>query len=111
MDHATRVALITGAASGIGRQLALDLARDGYAIAGIDLAQDGLASLEAELQKLNARCSWAVADVTDVDGLQRAATDLEARLGPTDLLIASAGIGVETSGLDYRAADVARVIN
>jgi short-subunit dehydrogenase len=56
------------------------------------------------------RCAWAVADVTRADELHAKVRELEAALGPTDMLIASAGIGIETSGLDLRAADVARVI-
>jgi NAD(P)-dependent dehydrogenase (short-subunit alcohol dehydrogenase family) len=104
------VALITGAASGIGRQLALDLARDGYAIAAVDLLRDGLVALAEELDKAKVRHAWAVADVTDMTALQAAVTDLEARLGPTDLLLASAGVGIETTGLNYRADDMAKVI-
>ena len=105
------VALITGAASGIGRQLALDLGRDGYAIGALDLNEDGLRALADELSRLNVRQATAFADVTDMDALVAAVASLEAQLGPTELLIASAGIGLETSGLNYRAADIAKVIN
>ena len=47
---------------------------------------------------------WAVADVTDRAALFAAVRDLESRLGPTDLLIASAGVGMETSALNFDAA-------
>src|SRR4051794_22406607 len=94
------VALITGAASGIGRQLAILLARDGYRIAAIDLQADALAKLAQELG-----CVTAVADVTDAAALAATVGELEGRVGPTDLLIASAGVGIETSGLAYSAED------
>jgi short-subunit dehydrogenase len=104
-------ALITGAGSGIGRQLARTLAQEGYRIAALDLVPAGLEPLAEELKQLGATCATALADVTDAAGLGAAVADLEVRLGPIDLLIASAGVGLETSGLNYSAADVARVIN
>src|SRR5438046_1568312 len=94
-------ALITGAGSGIGRALAKLLAHDGYAIGAIDRREDGVRSLSEQLQAQYKSIAYAVADVTDAPGLLQATRDLEARLGPTDLLIANAGIGTETSGLDY----------
>src|SRR5579884_515992 len=106
MTNPSPVALITGAGSGIGRQLALALARDGYRIAALDLQPAGLESLAKELS-----CATAVADVTEPASLNAAVADLETRVGPTDLLIASAGVGIETSGLNYRADDIAKVIN
>ncbi len=105
------VALITGAASGIGRGLALALARRGWAIAALDCREDGLRTLAAELAAQPTRCAWAVANVTQIDALHDAIRRLEQTVGPTDLLIASAGIGLETSGHSLRAADVARVID
>src|SRR5947207_9582736 len=93
--------LITGAASGIGRQLALLLAAQGRPIAAVDLHAEPLKTLEAELQAQNRRCAWAVADVTDSAALTATVRDLETNLGPTELLIASAGVGVETSPLNF----------
>lgn len=102
------VALITGAGSGIGCRLAHVLAQDGYAIAAVDLREDGLRSLAADIKT---PLAWAVADVTDPAALQSAVTELEAKLGPTDLLIANAGIGIETPGLAYNVANMNKVMN
>ncbi len=99
------VALITGACGGIGRPLALELAKQGSAIAALDLRPEGLAELERELQSKGARVASAVADVCDAAALAAATADLEQRLGDIDLLIANAGIGRENSALDFRAAD------
>ncbi|MBY0526071.1 MAG: SDR family NAD(P)-dependent oxidoreductase [Gemmataceae bacterium] len=103
-----RVALITGAGSGIGRQLARTLAAEGAAIAAVDLTPEPLAALAAELAGKS--IATAVADVTERDALLRATGDLQAKLGPADLLIASAGIGIETSALQFVAADFERVV-
>ena len=105
---ANQVALITGAGSGLGRQLALLLAGEGAAVAAIDLQPESLARLAEDLP--GKRVVWAVADVTDLAALRAAVIQLEGRLGPTDLLIASAGIGMETSALNYRAEDFEAII-
>jgi NAD(P)-dependent dehydrogenase (short-subunit alcohol dehydrogenase family) len=114
-----RVALITGAAGGLGKALALELARtrhlvigtgrlpvrSDYRIAGVDLRPEGLAELESELTAAGASAATATADVTNADGLRAAVVALEERLGGTDLLIANAGIGCENSALTFSAAD------
>lgn len=98
-----RVVLITGAASGIGRQLALNLAAEGAHIAALDRQGDALDRLAAELKGKPIVC--AVADVTDLAALRTAVPQLESRLGPIDLLVASAGIGIETPAESFRAED------
>jgi short-subunit dehydrogenase len=105
------VALITGAASGIGRGLAMALARRGHAIAALDCCEEGLVALAAELAAQKSRHTWAVADVTQAETLLERIRQLEQAVGPTDLLIACAGVGIETTARSLRAADVARVID
>lgn len=106
-----QVALITGAASGIGRQLALLLAERGTAIAALDRYTEGLVSLEQELKARQSKIAWTQGDVTDVEELKKNVLQLESSLGPIDLLIASAGVGIETSALNYNAADMNMVLN
>lgn len=100
---ANRVILITGAGSGIGRQLAITLAGEGAVIAAMDLQAEALAGLAAALP--GRTVAWAVADVTDRPTLHQEVNRLAQVLGPIDCLIASAGIGYETSALSFRAAD------
>ncbi len=111
MTSSSPVALITGTASGIGRSLAHRLAREGYAIAALDRHETGLRSLADEFHSKNQRLAWALADVTDPTELLRAVAQLESQLGPTDLLVANAGIGLETSGLKYDIAAMNQVLN
>src|SRR5262249_54383520 len=92
-----------------GRQLALTLAAEGARIAALDRQAEGLDALAAELKGKPLAC--AVADVTDLPGLRAAVARLEGELGPTDLLVANAGIGRETPALTFRAEDIAEQIN
>src|SRR5437773_8219852 len=98
-----QVVLITGAASGLGRQLALDLAREGAVIAAVDLKEEPLTRLAAELG--GQRTAWGVADVTDAGAIRNAALELGGKLGAIDILIANAGIGRDNSALNFRAED------
>jgi short-subunit dehydrogenase len=100
-----RAALITGAGGGLGKALALELAREGYAIAGVDLQAQGLAELERELKAAGTPVATEPADVTDADGLRKAVGALEKRVGGTELLIANAGIGRENPAVGFSAAD------
>jgi short-subunit dehydrogenase len=105
-----QVAMITGAGSGIGRQLALELASRGAVIAAIDIRAAGVESLMGELKRLGGSGGWEIADVTDRPGLIRAATALSRVLGPVDLLVANAGIGLENPALTFDAEIFARQV-
>jgi NAD(P)-dependent dehydrogenase (short-subunit alcohol dehydrogenase family) len=107
-SFANQVILITGAGSGIGRHLALTLAREGAAIAAVDLQAEPLAALAGELS--GQRHAWAVADVTNRAAVHLAVAELGAGLGPIDVLIACAGIGLETSALAFQGDVVASII-
>ena len=100
-----RVVLITGAASGIGRALAHRLAAEGARIAAVDLQAAALDTLAGELRGPG-HIACAVGDVTDLAGLRAAVATLEGQLGPTDLLIASAGIGRKTSADEFSALEI-----
>jgi NAD(P)-dependent dehydrogenase (short-subunit alcohol dehydrogenase family) len=108
-SFADRVVLITGGASGIGRQFAKALAAEGAKVAALDLNAGLLESLAAELK--GKPFASAVADVTDLAAVRAATRQLEERLGPTDVLIASAGLGRETSALDYKGEDMNAILS
>jgi NAD(P)-dependent dehydrogenase (short-subunit alcohol dehydrogenase family) len=107
-SFAKQVILITGAGSGIGRRLALTLAGEAASIAAVDLRPEGLAALAAELA--GKPFASAVADVTNPDAIRSAVAQVSERLGPVDVLVANAGIGIETSAQNYRAEDFEAVI-
>ena len=105
---ANQVILITGAANGIGRQLAKLMAAEGATIAAVDLEESGLKSLSEELS--TNRMAWRVADVTQFQSIQDASTQLAEELGPITMLVANAGVGIETSALDIHPEDMETTI-
>jgi short-subunit dehydrogenase len=82
------VVLLTGAANGIGRATAEALAARGYRLALIDRDAARLAEVADRLE-----AAHAAADVTDGAAMREAIIRLEAEAGPTDVLLACAGIG------------------
>jgi NAD(P)-dependent dehydrogenase (short-subunit alcohol dehydrogenase family) len=83
-----RVALITGGASGIGAELARQLAGRGMRLGLIDINQAPLDAVAASIPGTET----AVADVRDAEGLTAAIDDLAGRLGGIDVAVANAGI-------------------
>jgi NADP-dependent 3-hydroxy acid dehydrogenase YdfG len=85
-----RVAVVTGATSGIGAATARRLAADGASVALIGRRQERLRDLVAELE--GAASVPVATDVTDRAALERLAEDVRAELGPVDLVVANAGV-------------------
>lgn len=79
-----RRALVTGAASGIGRATCVRLAHDGYAVAGLDLDEAGLAGLDVAHR--------AVLDVSDAGAVAGAVDTAAEALGGLDVVVAAAGL-------------------
>jgi short-subunit dehydrogenase len=105
-----RSVLITGAGSGIGRQLVLDGSRRGWKIAGIDQNQHALIGVEKELRGTQRQFAWAEADVTQASTLTAQVGKLEEQLGPIDLLIACAGVAGETPAVGMDPKAINRII-
>lgn len=92
------VAWITGASSGIGRALALDLAREGYTVAATARTAEKLALLASEASALPGKIHSFPADVTDEKAMATVVADIERQLGPITLAILNAGGYFRTRG-------------
>jgi 2-hydroxycyclohexanecarboxyl-CoA dehydrogenase len=87
-----RVAVVTGAASGIGLGVARRLASDGHAVALLDLDGDGISQAVAELEVQGLRVAGYAVDVADRDALEQVYGALRTELGPVTIVVTSAGI-------------------
>jgi NADP-dependent 3-hydroxy acid dehydrogenase YdfG len=85
-----RVAVVTGATSGIGAATARRLAADGASVALIGRRDERLRDLVAELE--GAASVPIATDVTDPEALERLAETVRVELGPVDLVVANAGV-------------------
>jgi short-subunit dehydrogenase len=90
------VAVVTGASSGIGRALALRLGSHGHKVGLIARRRDALEEVASAIDERGGLACAAPADVGDRGSLREAVAEIEARLGPVDVLVANAGFGAPT---------------
>jgi NAD(P)-dependent dehydrogenase (short-subunit alcohol dehydrogenase family) len=105
VDLRGRVAVVTGAAKGIGRATALELARSGAKVAGCDTDEVGLARTMADCRALGAATLAATVDVGVAAEMEGFAEQVERELGATFCLVNNAGVGVSGGFFDTEPAD------
>jgi short-subunit dehydrogenase len=114
IDWSNTVVLITGASSGIGRGLALELARRGAKLGLVARRNELLQEIAAEISSGNPSATDVLqlpTDVNDAKALRQAAQELSLRFGRIDMLIANAGTGVTNPADEFDAAKLSSVIN
>ena len=100
-----QVALVTGAARGLGREISLALAHAGADVA-LGLRDAGTAAdLAGEIEAIGRRALRLQMDVTDLDQVARAVDDAVAGLGRLDILVNNVGIAPENPAEDVRVED------
>lgn len=112
MSWSNQVVLITGASSGIGRGLAIELARRGAKVGLVARRAELLDEIVSDLDAPKRANALALAaDVEDPQSVRGAAERLVSQFGRVDMLIANAGIGVTNPGAEFDAAKLSSVIN
>ncbi len=101
---ATRIALVTGAGSGIGRAIALRLASEGACVAVADMDGAKAAAVAAEISGPDAAIA-ITSDVTDEEDVRVAVRDTVLAFGGVDLVVNNAGLSISKSLLDTTVKD------
>ena len=106
-----RVAVITGAAGGVGSALARELAKRGWNLALVDIDSEKLAELVATLRNSNNRITAHVADLRNSDHITALPQEVKGKHGSVDCLINNAGITLQKSIESHSIEDWRRVFD
>lgn len=93
LDYRGRVAVVTGASSGLGRRLAADLARAGAVVIGVARREERLRALAVDMRLSSPESSYRICDLTDVAAFTSLLQQVEDERGRIDLLLNIAGAG------------------
>ncbi|WP_174978000.1 3-hydroxybutyrate dehydrogenase [Pandoraea bronchicola] len=100
-----KVAVVTGAASGIGKEIALTLARAGAAVAIADLNQQGADAVAEEIKAAGGRAIGVAMDVTSEEAVNSGIDKVADTFGSVDILISNAGIQIVNPIENYAFSD------
>jgi NAD(P)-dependent dehydrogenase (short-subunit alcohol dehydrogenase family) len=109
--YAGAVAIVTGAASGIGRAVSQELARRGAEVVLADRQAELVQDVAAEIVAGGGRATAAALDVTQFPAVERLVAETAARTGRLDYLFNNAGIGVVGEAILYGVEDWDRVFD
>lgn len=105
-----KVALVTGAAQGIGRGIALRLAKDGFNLALVDLKADKLEAVKKEVEQLGRKVTTIAADISNRDDIYAAIDKAEKDLGGFDVIVNNAGIAQVQPIAAVKPEEVERIL-
>lgn len=91
---AGRVAVVTGAASGMGQAIVELFAAEGATVAALDVDEAGLTGTEQAATGLEGRVTTFLCDVADADAIGRTVEEVRSQLGAVDLLVNNAGVSI-----------------
>lgn len=95
-----KVALVTGAGKGIGKAIAIALAKEGVHVGLMARTENDLQQIASEINALGVKSTIATADISNINAVNWAVEKVEAALGPIDILINNAGTGTFGKFLD-----------
>ncbi len=105
IDLSGRVALVTGASSGLGEQFARALARSGAAVVLAARRLERLKTLRAEIEADGGDAHVVGLDVTDTDSIKAAIAHAETEMGTLDILVNNSGMSLTSKLLDVTPQD------
>ncbi len=110
MKFAGRVALVTGAARGIGKAIALTLAREGADVVVTDVDLEGAQRVVQEIERLGRKAKAIQADVSQHEAVERLVSEAVSLFGKIDILVNNAGIIRRGTFLEHDPQDWEKVL-
>jgi short-subunit dehydrogenase len=111
MDLKQKTAVVTGAASGIGKELAIELAKHGSTLALLDVNEDGLQKAAEEVRKHAPDSIAEICDVSEAAKVKQVVRTIYERYGAIDILVNCAGIMIVKLFNDLTEDEFNRQIN
>ncbi len=107
-----KVALVTGATRGIGKEIALELAKNGFDIAiNCRDSKDGYEDLKSEIESNNVKCEFVEADVANFEQCENMIKETIEKFGKIDVLVNNAGITKDGLIMRMKKEDFEAVID
>jgi 3-hydroxybutyrate dehydrogenase len=100
-----KVAIITGAASGIGKEIAIEFAREGAKVCIADLMLDAATATANEINQSGGTAMAVAMNVTDEAQVDKGVADTVAKFGGVDILLSNAGIQIISPLVDFKFDD------
>ncbi len=110
-DLGGKIAVVTGAGSGIGRALALALAREGVRLALADVDEPGLNETLSQLESTGATASLHVVDVADKMAVNKLADDALEMYDHVDIVVNNAGVSISGTVAELHTDEIAWLMN
>ncbi len=110
MSGGSRVSLVTGAGSGIGRAIAEKLAQEGERVVVNDLREANASEVVARIKESGGEASGAPGDVSDPEAVGRIVGAAREAFGPVEILVNNAGYGQQKPFVDLTVEDFDRMI-
>jgi 3-hydroxybutyrate dehydrogenase len=110
MKLKNKVAIITGAASGIGKEIAMEFAREGAKVCIADLMLDSATVTANEINQAGGTAMAVAMNVTDEAQVDNGVADTIAKFGGVDILISNAGIQIISPIVDFKLEDWKRML-
>jgi short-subunit dehydrogenase len=111
MNWKGKTILLTGASSGIGEGLALEMAKRGAVLGLLARREEMLADLAKRCEAVGGKARVFAADVTDAEAVKNAAQDFRSEFGHVDIMIANAGVGGSADVRNFDTGNITNIIN
>ena len=110
-DLTGKVAIVTGASSGLGVEFAMTLAKAGANVAILARRSEKLAEIQKQIKALGANCMAVKCDMLNTDDIKKAVSEIKKEFGRIDILVNNAGVATAGPSQDHSNEEWERVIN